>query len=95
MSTKDDGTVIPDATYEAMLRQEGTEFLEDHKPTYSFSGEILNSGTFVFGEDYNLGDKVLVQNEYGLTGTSVVVEVSEVEDEQGYRVYPILNEWRV
>lgn len=95
MSTKDDGTVIPDATYEAMLRQEGTEFLEDHKPTYAFSGEVLNSGTFVFGVDYKLGDKVIVQNEYGLTGTSVVVEVSEVEDELGYRVYPTLDEWRV
>ena len=95
MSTKDDGTVIPDATYRQMLQQEGTEFLEDHKPTYQFSGEVLNSGTFIFGRDYNLGDKVIVQNEYGLTGTSVVVEVSEVEDEQGYRVYPTLNEWRV
>lgn len=95
MSTQEDGSVIPDATYRQMLQQEGTEFLENHKPTYQFSGEVLNSGTFIFGVDYGLGDKVIVQNEYGLTGTSIVVEVSEVEDEQGYRVYPTLNEWRV
>ena len=95
MSTQEDGSVIPESTYEKMLKQEGTEYLQDHKPTYQFSGEVLNSGTFVFGRDYNLGDKVIVQNEYGLTGTSVVVEVSEVEDELGYRVYPTLNEWRV
>lgn len=95
MSTKDDGSVIPDATYTEMLKQEGREFLDDHKPSYSFAGEVLNSGTFTYGVDYNLGDKVVVQNEYGLTGTSVITEVSEVEDDQGYRVYPTLSEWRV
>ena len=58
------------------------------------SGEVIAS-RYKYGTDYNLGDKVQVENEYGISGTAVVTEVTEVEDETGYNVYPTLSEWRV
>jgi hypothetical protein len=50
---------------------------------------------YIYGVDYNLGDKVAIKNEYGVTGAATVTEMTEVEDESGYQVRPTLSEWSV
>ena len=65
------------------------------KELTDFSGEILAGNSYKYGIDYSLGDKVTVINEYGIRGTAVVSEITEVEDETGYSIYPTLSEWKV
>ena len=43
--------------------------------------------------DYELGDTVLIENEYGIQAKATIIEVTEVEDESGYRIVPTLSEW--
>ena len=78
-----------------MLSNQGKEQLELRKITRSFNGEILNINNYVYGDDYNLGDKVSVKNEYNIRGNAVITEITEVEDENGYRIIPTLSEWEI
>lgn len=91
--SSDDGS-IGEGPYSLLLFQQGMEFLAAAKDTRTFSGEIV-SDRYKYGTDYDLGDTVQVENEYGISGTAVVTEVTEVEDETGYNVHPTLSEWRV
>lgn len=79
--------------YKAMLANDGKNQLEQLRVTAEYTGEVLNFNTFTYGVDYNLGDKVSTKNEYGLKGNAVVTEITEVEDESGYRLVPTLSEW--
>ena len=78
-----------------MLSQHGKEEIKKATETIQFNGEILNSNAYTYGVDYNLGDVVQVINEYGITGTAMITEITEVEDETGYSIYPTLSEWSV
>lgn len=79
--------------YKTMLANQGVEALELRKTTQTFNGEILNYNNYTYGVDYNLGDKVSIVNEYGITGNATITEITEVEDETGYRLIPTLSEW--
>lgn len=93
-SNTDDGELTP-TQYRAMLRAQGQEALDQRKITTSFSGEILNYNAYTYGVDYNLGDKVSIKNEYGVTGNATITEITEVDDETGYRLIPTLSEWTI
>lgn len=84
---------MTDAQYTAALQAEGNETLAESQDTAEFSGEVLNYGMYKYGEDYYLGDRVQVENEYGIAGKAYVTEVTEVEDENGYKMYPTLSQW--
>lgn len=64
------------------------------RETLDFNGEVLPGGQFRYRKDYFLGDTVSVMNGYGITGTAVVSEVVETEDENGYKLIPNFTEWR-
>lgn len=93
-STTEDGELTP-AEYAAILREQGKEALRENMYTLDFSGEILNVNAYTYGVDYNLGDTVSVINEYGIRGNAVISEITEVEDETGYRLIPTFSEWSV
>lgn len=93
-TTTDDGE-IPEAEYRQMLAQEASKEIALARETTEFSGELLDNNLYTYGTDYNLGDKVSVKNEFGITGSAIVSEIIEVDDEQGHRIYPTLSEWSV
>lgn len=93
-SNTDAGTLTP-TEYAYMLSQQGAEAIKQATETTKFNGEIINYNSYVYGVDYNLGDIVQVTNEYGVTGTATITEITEVEDETGYKIYPTLSEWSV
>ena len=63
--------------------------------TDSISGETIETGLYRLGTDYDLGDTVRVENSYGVTGTAKVEAITEVEDAEGYRIYPTFTDWTV
>ena len=89
-SSSDD---LTESQYTDMLIAQGKEELEQHKITTSFNGEVLNYNNYTYGVDYNLGDKVSIINEYGIRGNATITEITEVEDDTGYKLIPTLSEW--
>lgn len=94
-SSDTDGGELTPAQYRQLLAQQGMEELRGSNVTTTFSGDVIDTGLYVFGKDYGLGDRVSVTNEYGITATAIVAEITEVEDESGRRLYPTLEEWSV
>ena len=90
--TTDDGE-MPIDEYRRCLAQEGAAQLARRKVKRTFEGEIVTQQLYICGSSYDLGDKVTVQNEYGLTGSAIVQEITEVVDETGRQIYPTLSEW--
>ena len=86
---------IHDTFYLALLHTKGREKYQELKPVVIYSGEILDNGMYKYGEDYFLGDTVLIENDYGIKAKATIVEITEVEDETGYKIVPKLSEWRV
>lgn len=82
-------------TYVQLLRQKAHEEYAKAKETQEFSGEILDNGMYQYGIDYNLGDTVSIRNSYGIEGTAIVDEITEVWDDNGYRIFPTFSEWSV
>lgn len=87
-STKEDNSKISDEDYIKILEQRGHDKLKDYPDLRSFEGEVEASKMFVYGTDFFLGDDVQVENEYGMSGTSLISEIVWAHDADGYSVYP-------
>lgn len=87
-SELEDDKVMPPEEYNKLLEQRGKEKLTEHKYTKVFTGEIESTKTFVYGEDFFIGDIVQFVNEYNMESKVRVIEIVRVYDMSGYRVYP-------
>ena len=85
--TTDSGT-LTDAQYQEQLSQRGIEELTTLQGTVTFEGEVDATKTFVYGEDFFLGDVVQIENEYGVTGTAYISEFIISQDNNGLSMYP-------
>lgn len=75
---------ISDADYTAQLEVRGAEKLAETQATEAFSGEVDTVNTFTLYEDYDVGDIVTVENEYGIRVDTRIAEVTEYWDANGY-----------
>lgn len=55
--------------------------------------ETVDNGLFRPYVDYFLGDMVHIVTAHGIKGAARVQELTEVEDAEGYRLYPTFSEW--
>lgn len=94
-SAKTQAGSLSTAAYNKVLTVQGQDALSKLQDVTSFSGEILLHSNFKFGVDYFMGDKVQVSNGYGINAAAYVTEITEVEDESGYYMYPTLSNWEV
>lgn len=83
----------PMSEYNAAVEEQGAALMTSK--TDSISGETIETGLYRLGVDYDLGDTVRVENSYGVTGTAKVDAITEVEDAEGYRIYPTFTDWTV
>ena len=83
-----DTVTLRDVLYDVYLLNRGYEKLADYGEQLSFSGTIEPNVTFMYKRDYDLGDIVTVQNHYGVSASVRIVEVVEVDDDDGYSVQP-------
>ena len=81
--------------YRKLLQGQGNDKIAECKKTETFSGEVFTDISYEYRKDYFLGDKVAVRNAYGITGSAIVAEITEVEDSEGYRLVPTLSEWTI
>lgn len=83
----------PMSEYNAAVEEQGAALMTSK--TDSISGETIETGLYKLGVGYDLGDTVRVENSYGVTGTAKVEAITEVEDAEGYRIYPTFTDWTV
>lgn len=83
----------PMSEYNAAVEEQGAALMTSK--TDSISGETIETGLYRIGVDYDLGDTVRVENSYGVSGTARVDAITEVEDAEGYRIYPTFTDWTV
>lgn len=77
------------AQYNAALDARGKEKLAEYTAITAFEGEVESQNSFVYKEDYNLGDIVQLENEYGFGGRARITEVvTSHDDSSGYSIYP-------
>lgn len=88
--TPGDNTVctMRDLIYSAYLLSKGKKELDGYGEQITFEGSIVPDVTFVYGQDYFLGDIVTVANEFGISKKARIKEVIEVLDENGYSIQP-------
>lgn len=77
--------------YETVLETRYQEQLANHKFNVSFSGKATSVETFEYKKDYNLGDIVTVENNYGASETARIVEIIETYDMDGYTITPVFK----
>ena len=82
-----------DTYYFVALQNKGREKCKELRPVVQYTGEVVDNGMYKYHVDYELGDTVLIENEYGIQAKATIIEVTEVEDESGYKIVPTLSEW--
>lgn len=86
-STTSDGQ-ITESDYLDQLASRGSEELEKVKSTTYFEGEVDTSRQFVYGADFEIGDIVQLQNEYGIEGCARITELVLSDDQNGSTSVP-------
>lgn len=74
------------STYKGWLTERGKEHMAEYVQVETFDGKIdVFASGYVFGEDYNLGDRVRVQDEIiGVYITPRILKVTISYDREGY-----------
>lgn len=81
----------PDGVYidhNEVLADAGASALVERTLRESFDGKVESTYTYKYREHYDLGDIVMMRNDYGIVVPARITEVIEVYDEGGYSVIP-------
>lgn len=84
----DDSVTLRDVVYTVYLITRGYEKLAEFGEVKTFEGTIEPNTTFVLNQDYFLGDIVRIRNEFGINLKARIVEIVEVDDDNGHSVEP-------
>lgn len=74
--------------YQKLMWERGNEALVSAIVEQSFAGEISPGVNYVYKQDYSLGDIVRIENEFGITASPRITEITECTDESGYSMIP-------
>lgn len=69
------------------LPERGLQKLAEYPQLFTFDNEILTRGPYRYGEDWDLGDVVTIQNRHwGVTIDSRITEVTEIYEPGGFKL---------
>lgn len=75
---------LTDTEYKSVLLARGKEAYTEHRTISGFSANVSTVGTYEYKTDYNLGDIVEIENEYGFKLAARIIQTCESWDENGY-----------
>ncbi len=73
--------------YYDLIIEEGKNKLAENAITTTFEGEV-DAQSYHYKTDYDLGDIVTIQNEYGISINARITEIIESWDKEGYTITP-------
>lgn len=85
---EEDEAQLREVIYYSYLLERGATKIAESGEKITFEGTVFPNVTFVYKQDYFLGDIVNVRNEFGITADARITEIIEVVDESGYSVEP-------
>lgn len=62
-------------------------------PLKILNAQIADTGLYKAGVDYDLGDTVYLETGRGVRGSAKITAITEVEDAEGYRIFPTFSDW--
>lgn len=77
--------------YMEMIQTRANEKMANLRQNVAFDGKVVLSESFKYKDDYDLGDIVTMENDYGASETLRIVEVIESLDSNGYIITPVLK----
>jgi len=83
-----DGESLSNEEYDALLAQRGMEELAQNTILEEFNGQADITRTYIYGEDFFMGDILQIANEYGKEGKARLVELIRSQDPSGIKIYP-------
>lgn len=83
------------ADYNKLLVERGKEKIAENSFVESYEGEVENTNTYIYKKDYELGDVIQTENEFGMSATPRILEIIESENENGHRIVPTFGTWEV
>ena len=78
--------ILTDVPYILYMLGLAQEECTKHPAQVTFTGEIIPDLTFQYKEDYDLGDIVTIENEYGISSATRITEIVENWDDNGYQI---------
>ena len=89
-SSSNSETEITEEEYLSQLQAKGKEELAKCSITTEFEGEIVVD-SYEYKKEYDLGDIITIENEYGISVDARIVEVVETWDDTGYSIEPVFE----
>lgn len=86
-SVSTDEGEITNAEYYQMLSENGKEQLAQKSVSTSFEG-VVDTDLYEYKKDFDLGDIVSLENEYGIKVDARIIEIIETWNETGYSLEP-------
>lgn len=77
-------------SYREKLRALGLTKLREYQTTQKFES-VVSFEQYKYRKDYDIGDIVTVENEYGISINARITEVVETWDDTGYSIEPIFE----
>lgn len=84
-----------DKTYEQILpalQQKARQELLNHNMQFLFDVAVANTDPYKYGTDYDLGDLITLNADYGISRTMRVTEFVRSQDNNGEKSYPTLTQ---
>lgn len=95
VSKTQDGETLSNSEYLSQLRQKGKDKLSEVAITKTFDGEAELSRSYTYGVDFNIGDIVQNEDEFGQTFTSRITEYIysfDGSEETQYPTFSVIDE---
>lgn len=83
---------IGNEEYYAKLSQRGNEKLNECTVITNFESQIEPQATYKYKQDYDLGNIVTTENQYGIRNNPRITEIIESWDENSYTIIPKFEE---
>ena len=84
-SVSSENGTITNSEYNEMLIEAGKNDLATKVATQTFAAKV-DVSQYEYKVDFDLGDKVTIEGEFGLSFDAKIIEVIECDDNSGYRV---------
>lgn len=82
------GGIMTADRYRAHLKQKGMDTLIENTPIAAIAAEIEPRSSYVYGEDYHIGDIVQIIDRFGQESRAYISEYITSCDESGTNAYP-------
>ncbi|MDO4451400.1 MAG: siphovirus ReqiPepy6 Gp37-like family protein [Lachnospiraceae bacterium] len=86
---------ISTSEYNNMLLERGREKIAENTFIETYDGELENTNTYIYKEDYDIGDVVQIVDKFGIESTPRILEIIESDNENGYKIVATYGSWEV